>query len=68
MGERHSLLRTSPKGPRQRFIGTCMKCGIPNLTLDDASECVNPAGLNNDETLHLAIRGPRSFPTTGANQ
>lgn len=59
MADTHALSRTSPKGPGQPFIGTCMKCGIPNLTLAQANQpCVNPAGLNNDETLMLAIKGP----------
>jgi hypothetical protein len=54
----HALRRTSPKGPGQQFVGTCMKCGIPNLTLADVSKtvCVNPAGLDSGETLELAIR------------
>lgn len=52
----HSLSRTSPKG--QAFIGTCMKCGIRDIPMSRMrEECVNPAGLNNEETLMLAIKG-----------
>lgn len=60
MTDRHALTRTSPKGKGQPFIGTCIKCGIKGISLDEVSrsECVNPAGLNNAETLTLAIKGP----------
>ena len=39
MGERHSLLRTSPKG--EAFVGVCVKCGREGLTLADmaSEEC-----------------------------
>lgn len=53
----HSLRRTSPKGPGQSFIGACTKCGIENIPISRMhEECVNPAGLNNEETLMLAIK------------
>jgi hypothetical protein len=55
MADSHSLRRTSPKGGP--FVGTCIKCGKPNIPLAEMrTECVNPAGLNNFETLQLAIR------------
>lgn len=61
MADTHSLRRTSPKGPGQKFIGTCIKCGIENIPIERMHEpCVNPAGLNNEETLSLAIMGGRS--------
>ena len=55
---RHALERTSPKGGR--FIGTCMKCGTPGLTLADAMNdpCENVAGMSDDEALIKAIEGP----------
>ncbi len=58
MTDTHALRRTSPKGPGQQFVGTCMKCGMENVPIERMHEqCVNPAGLNQDETLMLAIRG-----------
>lgn len=57
MGDTHDLIRTSPKGPGQKFVGRCIKCGIEGLTFADMSkECVNPAGFNQRESLELAIR------------
>ncbi len=32
----HTLERTSPKGPDQRFIGRCTKCGAEGLRLTHA--------------------------------
>lgn len=34
----HALIRTSPKGKGKKFIGTCTKCGRPNLPLEAASQ------------------------------
>ena len=65
----HSLRRTSPKGKGQPFIGTCMKCGMEGIPLSRmGEECVNPAGLNNEETMILALGLHRKLPTseTGA--
>lgn len=59
MAEAHALTRTSPKGGP--FIGTCMKCGTKDLPLSRMHEqCVNPAGLTQEETLLLAIKGHSS--------
>ena len=57
MDNSHALTRTSPKG--QPFIGTCMKCGTPNLTMAQAMRggCVNPANFTQEETLLIAIEG-----------
>ena len=57
MAEQHALRRTSPKGPGQPFVGTCVKCGIQGITLDEMgrSECVNPAGLNGAETFSAVL-------------
>lgn len=59
-GDRHALKRTSPKGGA--FVGTCLKCGLDGLTLDDMAkqQCVNPGGLNNSDTLKIALRGSNS--------
>ncbi len=52
----HALTRTSPKGGP--FIGTCMKCGATDLTIEKMKEpCVNPGDLSEDEVLIMAIKG-----------
>ena len=54
----HAIERTSPKGPGQKFIGTCWQCGMANLTLADAQKrCENVANLTEDESLIMAIEG-----------
>lgn len=30
----HSLVRTSPKGPGNKFIGRCIYCGLDNLPIE----------------------------------
>ncbi|ODU36612.1 hypothetical protein [Sphingopyxis sp. SCN 67-31] len=57
MADTHDLIRTSPKGPGQKFVGRCIKCGIDNLTFSDMDgECVNPAGLDSGDALTLALQ------------
>jgi hypothetical protein len=52
----HAIERTSPKGPGQKFIGTCRLCGTKGLTMGDAlMPCPNPRGLTSDEALIEAI-------------
>jgi len=34
----HAVIRTSPKGEGQKFIGRCMKCGQEGLTMGGALE------------------------------
>lgn len=54
----HSIERTSPKGPGQKFIGTCVLCGTPNLTMADAlKECPNQRGLTQEQAVVEAIKG-----------
>lgn len=54
----HSLERTSPKGPGQKFVGTCRLCGQTGLTLASMiEECPNQRGLSQDEVLIEAITG-----------
>jgi elongation factor P hydroxylase len=55
----HAIHRTSPKGPGQKFIGTCSNCGMTGLTLSDmAKDCENVRGTTQDEDLIEAIEGP----------
>lgn len=55
----HAIERTSPKGPGQKYIGTCWQCGKTNLTLADACEpCENIACLTENESLMLALDYP----------
>lgn len=59
----HAIERTSPKGPGQKFIGTCSLCGKPGLTFADMNEpCENVRGLTQDEALIEAIEGPEQAP------
>lgn len=54
----HSIERTSPKGPGQGFVGTCVLCGTPNLSASDAlADCPNQRGLTQDAALIEAIKG-----------
>lgn len=56
----HAIERTSPKGPGHKYVGTCWQCGKTGLTLADACEpCENIAALTADESLMLAIEGPK---------
>ncbi len=34
----HALIRTSPKGKGQKFVGICIKCGEPDLPFEAAHE------------------------------
>jgi hypothetical protein len=53
---KHSLERTSPKGPGQKFIGYCRLCGQQNLPGSAVFEdCENPRGLTADEAVIDAI-------------
>jgi hypothetical protein len=55
----HAIERTSPKGPGQKFVGTCRLCGTPGLGAADAlKECPNQRGLTADEALIEAIDPP----------
>jgi len=54
----HSLERTSPKGPGQKFIGRCILCGKAGLPMSATMEyCENPMAFTSDEVLLEAIRG-----------
>lgn len=61
----HAIERVSPKGPGQKYIGTCWQCGETNLTLADATKpCGNISGLTETESLLMAITGPERGPDT----
>lgn len=61
MTDKHALTRTSPKGGA--FIGTCMKCGEPDLPAAAVGKpCSNPANMTQDEALLLSITGNFSEP------
>lgn len=50
MNNTHALIRTSPKG--EKFIGTCIQCGTPNLSMNSVKEeCPNQRGISCDEAL-----------------
>ena len=53
----HHLRRTSPTGPGQPFIGTCVQCGKEGVTLSQfiAETCPNPRGVTQGESLLLAV-------------
>ena len=52
----HSLTRTSPKG--EKFIGTCVLCGMKNLPIKSALMwCENIVGKTNEEAIIDAIVG-----------
>lgn len=59
MQNHHAIERTSPKGPGQKFIGTCFKCGKPGLTIADMNQpCENIVGISEDDAIIAAIEGP----------
>jgi hypothetical protein len=56
-GDKHSIVRTSPKGGP--FLGTCTQCGADNLTMSDALRaCPNPAGRTKTQSL-LDVISPK---------
>ena len=57
----HSLERTSPMG--EKFVGVCVLCQTPNLTMGDALKpCANPGKVSSDDALLDAL-GPDSGGT-----
>jgi hypothetical protein len=53
----HAIRRTSPKGPGQKFVGTCIKCGEQGLTLADADKpCENIIGMKAADALVSMVR------------
>jgi hypothetical protein len=55
----HAIYRTSPKGPGQKFVGTCSKCGLTGLTFSDMNRpCENVRGTTQEEDLIEAIERP----------
>jgi hypothetical protein len=56
----HAIERTSPKGEGQKFIGTCINCGMENLTFENMNDpCPNTRNRTENEALLEIIKGPR---------
>ena len=54
----HTLIRTSPKGPGQPFIGTCTQCGKTNLPGSAVwDECENIRGISKEQALAELLEG-----------
>jgi hypothetical protein len=51
----HAIIRTSPKGPGQKFIGRCHKCGKENLGMGAAVEDCPADDLVSDHQALLDI-------------
>ena len=58
----HAIVRTSPKGPGQKFIGHCTKCGRDGLGLSAALEDCPADALVSDEAALMDIL--KDAPTT----
>lgn len=59
----HTLRRTSPKGPGQKFIGTCILCGAAGLTIADMSKpCPNQRGLSQGDALIEVLESKETAP------
>ncbi len=53
----HSLIRTSRKGPGQKFVGTCIKCGKPDLPFEAAHEpCPHDAIVSDAAALTQILK------------
>lgn len=56
----HAIVRTSPKGEGQRFIGRCVKCGKDGLRLSDAlDDCPQDAVVSDEAALMDIIKDKR---------
>lgn len=54
----HVIERTSPKGPGQKFIGTCRLCGAKNLPATAAFEpCENWRNTSRTNAVVEAVTG-----------
>ncbi len=57
----HALTRTSPKGPGQKFIGRCTKCGEENLPMSAAlDDCPADNLVSDEQALIDIIKAPTS--------
>lgn len=59
----HAIIRTSEKGPGQKFIGRCNKCGQEGLTLGDALEPCPMDSVVSDAAALCDIIDQRKEPT-----
>ncbi len=54
----HALIRTSPKGKGQAFIGRCMKCGAENLPMKSVHEdCPMDEVISDGQALVDILKG-----------
>lgn len=51
----HAVIRTSPTGKGQKFIGRCHKCGMENLPISAAAQDCPADELLSDERALLEI-------------
>lgn len=59
----HALIRTSPKGKGQPFIGRCTKCGQEGLaSADVAKACPMDDVVSDGKALADILRG-KGFPS-----
>jgi hypothetical protein len=57
----HAIERTSPKGPGQKFIGRCVKCGRDGLGIGDGlKDCPADAVMSDEAALLSLIEPPAS--------
>ena len=57
----HALMRTSPKGKGQPFIGRCIQCNEEGLLMSAATlPCKNDNALSMDEALLHVIDPEKS--------
>jgi len=55
----HAIERTSPKGPNEVFVGTCVLCGKTGLKIADSMDyCENTLQLTEDEALLSVLPKP----------
>ncbi len=49
---KHFIIRTSLKGENQKFLGTCINCGMSNLSISDGmKDCDNVVDRSTDEAF-----------------
>lgn len=51
----HAIVRTSSKGPGEKFIGACTKCGAGGLKLSDALRDCPADSIVSDHAALLQI-------------
>ena len=51
----HAIERTSPTGPGEAFVGTCVKCGQTGLELSDGLKRCPADDTMSDEAALIAL-------------